>query len=258
MFDAVLHGKVPSALLGLEDVLTSNVFGTLRREHPSDGLARFLETAYREESGKREMLSRVLGDIESASYEFWPPLSETDCIFAEPDVVVITQDAGKRKSAVLVEAKLYSGKSSGPGTGLRPRDQLAREYDNLVRWALRLHAIPAERCHLVYCTAGIGPPTEEMRQAEDEYKKKRKAELHVYWMTWRVLPRLLQGSSRPLLRELAEVVKRMGLVFYEGVTPFPEAVPGPTDLWSFRKGDIGHGWRPVPGLPQPWTFSRVV
>jgi len=159
MFEAILHGKLPSELVNLEDFLTSNVFATFRSLGSPAELLRFLGSASLPEEPHTKLVEGMR-DVAKVDYLFWPPMEEEGCAFAEPDVLLMLHHGDGTDSAVLVEAKLYSGKSSGPGHGDRPVDQLAREYDNLLRWAYGEHRIPAERCYFVYCTADVRCPRE--------------------------------------------------------------------------------------------------
>ena len=64
MFLAARHGKVPTALVGSEDLVTSNVFGFLKYAKRGIFLRRFL--------GELLGLSVTEAEAEAAEFTFWP------------------------------------------------------------------------------------------------------------------------------------------------------------------------------------------
>ncbi|MDP6380670.1 MAG: hypothetical protein QF662_04920, partial [Phycisphaerae bacterium] len=82
MLAAQLHHKLSREEEGLEDLLTSNVFGAFGYVPFEEGILPFLQEA-RSETGNG--LHDILSDVTSAKYVFWPWLQEADCIGAEPD-----------------------------------------------------------------------------------------------------------------------------------------------------------------------------
>lgn len=91
MYLAELHGKLPSKIEGMEDILTSNVFSFFKYSNREVFL--------------REYLGRLGFDVSrqeanEAEFMFWPRFEEN----TEPDVVIVVG-----KYYLLIEAKYFSG-----------------------------------------------------------------------------------------------------------------------------------------------------
>jgi hypothetical protein len=250
MLQALLKGKLTRDVEGMEDILTSNVFGIFKYIAPQEGLLPFLGKAV-DLDGRR--LVNELEPVERADYEFWPWMSEKDCYPAEPDVLITVTGATRGRAAILVEAKFGSGKSSKEDGSLMPFDQLAREYDNLTRWCQRKGIA---RRFLVYCTADLGMPRREMQESISEYRKKRGEPFPIFWLTWRCIPRLFAGTRNPMLGELGLLAKRLGLTFFEGFdTPDKdmdrlfEANP-----WTYYKKRSRYEWQTSPPLDHAFRY----
>jgi len=274
MLLAQLHGKLPTTDEDLEDLLTSNVFGAFKYSGRIEALQEFLGRAL-PRSGAAAL---ELPPITHADYRLWPWLDgDREVAGCEPDVVLRLEHADGTGSLVGVEAKLNSGKSSRPTDGAPITDQLAREWLALRRLAA---TEGRSRCILVYLTAHTAPPWADLDQTQRELDQKRPGVVaDLRWLSWRVLPRLLAGRSDPIFIDLACLLRRAGLTWFEalpeqlGALPPPyrfcseaasAAQPAPgtfswqppvhgprftfiTDLRHFR-------WSPAPPLA-PWRFS---
>ena len=85
MLQAMLHGKLTRKEEGLEDLLTSNVFGLMKYLPLDLILLPFLALAKNPFSG--QTLSNWLKDVAGVKeWYFWRPLSAPGCLACEPDV----------------------------------------------------------------------------------------------------------------------------------------------------------------------------
>jgi len=129
MLQAILHGKLTHDE-GMEDLLTSNAFGLMKYLPAHSVLFPFL--SYARNPFSRETLSAWLRDAKQVKeWHFWRWLSAPDCIPCEPDVEIIILNQDNTITWLLIETKYRSGKSSLEKEGIKPNDQLAREFDNL-------------------------------------------------------------------------------------------------------------------------------
>ena len=249
MIPALLHHKLTFKQENMEDILTSNVFGMLKyHAQPKSGLFRFLASATTID-GCRPLAS-LLDDLAEATveYDFWPQWAH-----CEPDVALNIR--AKSSCLVGIEAKYWSGKSSraveanesgtteeeegepgeedegGPDEGSEdqprdeeamrhPSDQLAREWENLVVKASKLHAQPV----LIYLTADLHCPKEEILDSIKDCNKVPAGSPTpmICWLSWRELPRLFRGTRDPHLADLAALADEMQLTFFQGVSDVAE------------------------------------
>lgn len=255
MLMALLRGKLSREQENMEDILTSNVFGMLKYLPPEIGLLPFLAKGetIEEDRPLAQLANSASGSM--AAYCFWPRLEEAGCRFCEPDVL-LRVDGQAGKHLVLVEAKYRSGKSSfaddsgsgdcttGSGEPLNARptlvpgqrdepskDQLAKEWCNLASLARREG--PNCKPWLVYLTADFGCPRESL---DESFSPTRDADIRksVLWLSWRHLWRIVSNKGESeICRDLAAMLKRVDLTFYEGIS-----VPDyePPLAWSFAAG----------------------
>src|SRR3989304_1732492 len=108
MLAAQLRGKLTRKEEDLEDLLTSNVFGSIKYVPHENGLIPLLAAA--EDSNGFNPL-RSLPKISAVDYEFWPYLEDGNGNAREPDVLIRITYETKRQIIILVEAKYKSGKS---------------------------------------------------------------------------------------------------------------------------------------------------
>jgi len=262
MLAALLRGKLSREQENMEDILTSTVFGVLQYLAPEDGLLPFLSEAVTLDGDRP--LAHLTSDARIARFDFWPWISEKGCAGCEPDVLLRLDPPSGRLVWVMIEAKYWSGKSSGedsePG---RPFDQLAREWDNLVHIA----GDEADAV-LVYLTADVGIPQDEIEASLAEYRQKRQGlPPTICWLSWRHLPGTLGGDGS-IQRDLrALLAERLGLHFYRGIRPLPivtdegwrftvsfrwDRLASKTADWSFA---AHYAWGRGVHLPLRWGFS---
>ena len=205
MYRAELHGKLPTALLDLEDLLTSDVVG-------------FFELADRQ-IFLRPFLTEVLGlavtpsEASAASFDFWPTLDDG----TEPDAIIRVGGW-----LLLIEAKL---RSSFQVDAARPeRNQLRRE----LREGRALAQSEGRTFKLVTITQ---EPYCDLRRYRDIGRQDRGDWV---WCNWQSVTRLLEQTPENQLgamgRQLLDVLLRRGTRGFHGfdsLGPAPERAPMP-------------------------------
>ena len=226
MIHALLHGQLSREQENMEDLLTSAVFGLLRYLPPSEGILPFLSCA-RALDGS-QALPKMPHDTLVRTC-FWPWVAESGCASCEPDIRVDIEPPEGNRTVIFVEAKYRSGKSSeADDVPERPYDQLAREWDNLVHLA-HPHTTPM----LVYLTADVGMPREEMSASVAEYRGKRGGNAPtICWVSWRHLHDVLDANRGVIHKDLLDMLERLDLHFFRGVH-----VPAPMTArqWTFGR-----------------------
>ena len=214
----------------MEDILTSNVFGLLRYEQPQDGILKYLSFAEDRDEKPLKYL-RSLDDVfhKSIDYKFWPSWKETNREGCEPDVVISLEIPDRENLLILIEAKYLSGKSSeADESNDKPTDQLAKEWDNLTEKARKQNVRPI----LIYLTAHYAYPHQDIDDAIKEFSDKRpeKTEPVIYWLSWRHLHKVCENTDNPILNDLALLLERLNLKFFDGVKLEEVHIP-----WFFEK-----------------------
>lgn len=243
MLQAQLHGKLKREEEDLEDLLTSNVFGTMQYIPYDEGILPLLRKA--ESERKNPFLN--IGKISKIDYNFWQPLAEQNCNLCIPDVLIdITEENGNR-TTILVESKYMSGKSSKANDDdENPHDQLAMEWDNLVSYANRHDSKP----YLLYITADITYPKNDIEESKNEYTKKRGGNMCVLWISWRRLPYLFQKSEYKILKDLVKILKIKGLTFFEGI----HIKPIKNSTWIFKDIFKDYNWKLLSKKKINWRY----
>jgi hypothetical protein len=253
MLRALIHGKLSRDQENMEDILTSNVFGTLRYTPTAEVILSFLSKA---SSLSGECPLTGLSVQSKIDYEFWPWLSEPGCSGCEPDVLLRVDD----HYLILIEAKYRSGKSSESKiiadsasitptteTSIERNDQLAREWQQLNLVASKENRTPI----LIYLTAHMSLPREEIQKSEKELFAQAKTKATLCWLSWRHLAAIVsKNRDNKELHDLLLVLQRLNLTFFEGFSTFrrfdwPE--------WHF---DTKLQWDQMRALPAwDWRFK---
>lgn len=230
MLMALLRGKLSRDQENMEDVLTSNVFGILKYVPPEAALIPFLHKSCT--SGGEFPLASLSSHAE-ATFEFWPWLEELNCTPCEPDLLIRLNSLAGERILVLIEAKYRSGKSSKEELNAQPtqnelptNDQLSREWENLQSLAEKESARPV----LIYLTADVGCPTEEIEASQKALESREKERGTLCWLSWRHLPSLIINSEHSMLRDLDTALRRLNLIFFEGFSGIEIVKPF---RWSF-------------------------
>lgn len=252
MLQALLKGKLTREEENLEDLLTSNVFGSIEYVPIEDALLPLLKNC---ENERGELLLAETHNVREVHYQFWPWLDEVKNRGCEPDVVITIHLDNGQKMIVLVEAKYHSGKSSEAIQEIESNmktlivnDQLAIEWDNLIHLANREKAIPV----LLYVTADIGFPKKSIEDSCREYKKCRYEDMNVFWISWRKLPNLFINSDEKILSDLVRVLKKLGLVSFEKIK-----FSNPLKItWTFKKVNEWY-WSKYEIPTITWKYQQV-
>jgi len=263
----MLHGKLTRHEEGMEDLLTSNVFGLLKYVPCDVALLPFLSEARDPISGAH--LREWLSDAEYVKeWQFWPTLTVEGCDVCEPDVLITLSNRDGSKTCILVEAKYRHGKSPrATQSADRPRDQLAHEYDNLRAFA-RKESI--ERYFVVYLTAHVSCRTEEIRESLAAYPQGEAGRPWLFWVSWRHLTDVLAGEepqTHAIARDLRGLLLHMDLTMFRRLRhrqlrrPEWEFVRAPrvwswvAELahWSFRSTPASWSWGTAP-MPEGLGF----
>jgi len=193
---AEIHGKL-RPYESMEDLLTSDVFGTFKYCSPKEGLIPFLEQAVTFDGSKADLA--FLKDVVSAEYFFWPRSKSG----REPDVIIILKLQNKENVAINVEAKYFSGKHNIEVDDIDERDNKTvdeseeNKYhagDQLVDqfWALKKKLYTqkdisdalksCKMFYLFYITAHYILPGQDVQETRD--KDNNNDGKYFYWLNW--------------------------------------------------------------------------
>lgn len=256
MLVAEIHGKSLEVARNTEDYLTSAVFGHLRYVPPNLFWPALLAAAkgVPGPDGVEASLGHVLAaaGTDPARYErlvarFWV-FHPTQ---GEPDLLLLFTGGPQPPLAVLIEAKLWAGKS---GTG--EDDQLARYLgvlDGLDAVGVRLP--PGAGRYLVYLT-----PREALAEVEDSLAqtadpgRDRGRLFRLRWQDVLVAARRSAGTApepaRTILADVALFLGRLGLEYFDGfrrVGGLPMLSAGDGAIFRGTTAGVGVLHR-VPGL----------
>jgi hypothetical protein len=249
MLQAILHGKLSREEEGMEDLLTSSVFGLMKYVPLNSVLLPFLGLAYDPlSSGSlREWLTEIVG-VED--WRFWPYLTSQGCNPCEPDVDILLKRSDGSETWILIEAKYGSGKSSfARKADMPPMDQLAREFDNLRVMAEERNV---SQYAVIYLTADYVCPKEAIEESSREYKSKRHSCPRLYWLSWRLLFDILEEQNlmkSPIIQDLREIILRLDLTMFRRLR-FDEVRKC---HWSFERALKSWKWVIDPAN---WRFER--
>lgn len=241
---AELHGKLapgqPSGVHErMEDLLTSDVFGTMKYAGWEHGFADWLllaEPAPVEPPPPAISSYLTSGTIGAAGYRFWPRMANG----RQPDVALLFEFAEEDPLLIVVEAKYMSGARDWSDDGERGRagltgnqiaDQVrglsemtAQELGHWFEAAPAVGTLPAgtdaRRVHL-YVTTHAALPGRDYGQAHERLGSPWP--LPAYWLSWTwladCLSNHLEGPERcprELIADLHRLLLRKGLAPFRG------------------------------------------
>jgi len=203
MLLAEIHGKHCQEARQKEDYLTSAVFGHLRFVLDGCFWQALLTRALSLDSVSLEtaLLKQgfVLDTLDLTSTRFWPWLGQD-----QPDVVLHFCNQQKSELAVVIEAKLWSGKSD-----FGERDQLLR----YLRAADRYFGGAETFRPLIYLTAQSG--LEDVRDSLDQpMARDLRARQRIFLLEWQDIHEVADTMRgiRPLLAETADFLEAVGQI----------------------------------------------
>lgn len=246
MLKALLHSKLDGEFVRspfeIEDLLTSVVLGSCAYVPPGVALFPFLRLA---RSVDGDSLEPALGDAVDVDATFWPDwaaFSDGDVGVhgAQPELVLCVRHADGRRSALLVEVKLYSGKSSQATECDEISDQLAKYWLHLRRHAA---AIGASAMGVVYVTTSSSLPVAELDASQAELLTKGRPTAPFYWVSWRKFVSAVDARNSPLLQDVVQLLRdRWNLAEIE-MPNWPSARPWRfTSSWTWGKPSAEPRW----------------
>lgn len=265
MLQAELRGKlrrrITSDIERLEDVLTSNVLGTMRYLPAEDALLPFLKSA-RNVFGEGLSLG---GRLQGVTWRFWPRLGSTK----EPDLaLVLRTESGI--DVLIVEAKYFSGKSSlaRRGVGLEnavtgsslphqatdadgdPDDVGAGDQLEGYLRLLRedgLRGLPYDRTkvtsrRLIYLTRHATIPLDALRATAMCFRPNEQEVLRteLFWCNWqsalrafdKLRLRTVETWKRDLVCDVCRLLERKGFTYWDGFRPAESEWPPSRSFWA--------------------------
>jgi hypothetical protein len=246
LISLVLHGKAAVT----EDPLTAALLDALRYSNKAAVVGRLLL-----DEATPFVPGNALPTFDHCEVQAWPPLEGR-----EPDARLVLSRDGEVVCHLLVEAKLWAGK-----TGEGPIDSTDCWGDQLADYlALEENAAGGMPVALLYLTHHAYLPRADLKASASELERLGKRHLAgaLYWRSWQDVERALAALEvrEPWLQDLAQVLKRAGLFrftwfdvtgalslgpapeFYSGhqVAGYPDAAEakqlgplGPDD-WGYR------------------------
>ena len=211
---AEIKGKAVPELEGVEDLITSSVFGHLRLVPPSGFWADFFTRAKTVEAKSlTESLTEhsiALSAYQRLDMRFWGNFDT----YGEPDLLLCFSGGDQEPLLVLIEVKLNSGKSS-----VGEKDQLAK-YMGLIDDSSHFAVWPSEP-HLrmlVYLTRAFASNDlcESAQQCSQADARSR-----MFGMEWNDVLEVSAAHSKDnfLLGEVRDFLKRRGLERFAGFSP---------------------------------------
>lgn len=253
MLAALAKGKIGTVngrdVFEVEDVLTSVAFGACEQAG-LEVLKAFLARAERYDEGAA--LSSLVAEAFDVTYEFWPRWGAPDGPDSEPELI-LKFERPEGAAWLLVEAKLHSGKSSAASGAEQATDQLAKYWLQLRSRAEEARAAPLG---VLYVTAHLTCPTEELDETQRELAQKRKLTAPLFWLSWRAF----NGVAAPFaktasgVRQVCDLLRERWRLTEPQLRPWAVQVPQRpawrfTPSWAWRAQVTPSTWR-FDGRPQ--------
>lgn len=211
MLLAEIHGKRVEEAQNSEDYLTSTVFGHLRYLPPEifwESLLRYARDTTAQETALTEVVCSgglTISSYTELSIRFWPHFPG----IGEPDLVLDFSAPDTPGLTIVVEAKLFAGKS---GTG---------EDDQLARYLTMRPRAPNGVALLVYLT-----PRDSLAEINESLASRPDLEQHrwrMFRLQWQHIllaadqgARGEHGLHAVILSDVAAFLRRRGLMFFDG------------------------------------------
>ena len=241
---AELHGKLsPDKPMGvserMEDLLTSDVFGTMKYAGWDKGFIDWIKKAeVAPISPIQDPISKIFSTnrITNVAYKFWPILSNG----REPDLAMLIHFENQRLLLIIIEAKYFSGTSDWNDddkvghkglTGIQITDQIIGLANMSSKKLLEWFYLPDDndiiisetditKIHLFVTMNSVLPVLDYEKAAK---KLKETLPVLTYWLSWSSLAECLvkyldqkDDGKQELLMDLYLLLKRKGLVPFYG------------------------------------------
>ena len=213
MLIAEIRGKAVPELEGIEDLITSSVFGHLRLVPPSAFWSDLFRRAKTVENQSHTLTDSLrdqgvhLELYERVDVRFWPNFEG----YGEPDLLLTFSGGGQEALLVLIEVKLNAGKSSKG-----ERDQLAR-YLRLIDDPECIPGLPSrsQLRVLIFLTRAFA--SDDLLESV-VHSSQHDAIARMFGIEWNDLLEVAALHSREhfLLREVRDFLARRGLANFSG------------------------------------------
>ena len=269
---AELHGKLnPERPQGvserMEDLLTSDVFGTMKYAGWDKGFIDWIKTA---EAAPVSPIAPPItslfgtGEISQVYYRFWPVLTNG----REPDLALLVAIDNRKFLLITVEAKYFSGTSDWDDeewaeqrdlTGSQLADQVLGLYKmsegELVQWfsvkakgqeALKKHELT--KIHLFITVNSVLPVLDYEKAVK---KMNGPWPVSSYWLSWHGLSEYLEKhldeqitGQKELIKDLYLLLQKKRLVPFSGFSMSPsqlrihEASFWIESYWDLKRPDL--------------------
>lgn len=242
-----------------EDLFTSSVFQLLRYLPLKTGLLSVLARARSVQVEDNQVSFQrgqgELDDVDHAQLDFWKRMGE----FGSPDVLIRLFSGSDLVQVVLVEVKLYSGKSGTAEDDSPDLDDIQGEGnadgpdpvdpDQLVKYWRGLRArFPEKPRQLIYLTSHLVPPVEDLRKS-----LARDNTMNLAWLSWYDIWDVVQRQRETLpAADLADLLQCRGFSLFEGFRS-PQVTPTIKSAKFFNAGQwFGQDLRPLPKSGRFW------
>ncbi len=198
---AEIRGKISSdsskVYERLEDLLTSDVFGTFKYLEPTY-IYTFLKNHLKRFSEEQPDFRINCDNIQKVEYIFWPKIGTK-----EPDLILQFKYGNQILFSVIIEAKYMSGASDFELNDSELQKE-KRQHETvltgnqLADYFLELKDYGEDK-YLVYCTSHFIPPREEYENAVCAVKSKGEDLVEYflqrfYWTSWREVYKFFRGN----------------------------------------------------------------
>lgn len=231
---AEIHGKLRVKSPGgvserLEDLLTSDVFGTMKYVGYQTGFIDWLRsvTSPIDNTMAKDLLP-VDSEIHQVHFDFWPTLQNR----RKPDLVIGFETKRNEIVMVMIEAKYRSGPSDFEVDEKRQTidqsgNQIADQVNNFPVRFQKCKELPiVKRVHL-YITAHFTCPTNIYNEAITHIEAH---DVVLFWLNWQSLIDYLQPHSitdrgkEEMIRDLVCLMRKKRLVLFRGFIQSPPSI----------------------------------
>ena len=222
---AELHGKLnPERPAGaherMEDLLTSDVFGTMKYVGWQYGFTNWLRSAQSPDA--KHYAKHVLPSddiIRSVHFVFWPLLKNN----REPDLLIGFETVTGEIVQLMIEAKYFSGASDieidiEDSTPELSGNQIADQVNCFPDRFPNVQNKVIQNVHM-YVTADDSCPLQTYERAADYILKK---EIPLFWINWQSLSFFLKDihtedqGRQSMINDLLKLMQRKNLIPFDG------------------------------------------